>query len=81
MTTGRLIAGALAAVLLTATAGIDQIAALEPEVVVAGHEGPGATRDMRSIEFMKQYRRASNAGPDMSPPSAARCRMAMTAYR
>jgi glyoxylase-like metal-dependent hydrolase (beta-lactamase superfamily II) len=34
---------------------IDQIAALKPEVVVPGHEGPGATRDMRSIEFMKQY--------------------------
>jgi glyoxylase-like metal-dependent hydrolase (beta-lactamase superfamily II) len=34
---------------------IDQIAALEPAVVVPGHEGPGATRDMRSIEFMKKY--------------------------
>ena len=34
---------------------IDQIAALKPGVVVAGHEGPGATRDMRSIEYMKQY--------------------------
>jgi glyoxylase-like metal-dependent hydrolase (beta-lactamase superfamily II) len=34
---------------------IDQIAALKPAVVVPGHEGRGATRDMRSIEFMKQY--------------------------
>jgi glyoxylase-like metal-dependent hydrolase (beta-lactamase superfamily II) len=34
---------------------IDQLAALKPEIVVPGHEGPGATRDMRSIEFMKQY--------------------------
>jgi glyoxylase-like metal-dependent hydrolase (beta-lactamase superfamily II) len=34
---------------------IDQIAALKPAVVIPGHEGPGATRDMRSIEFMKQY--------------------------
>jgi glyoxylase-like metal-dependent hydrolase (beta-lactamase superfamily II) len=34
---------------------IDQIAALNPVRVIPGHEGPGATRDMRSIEFMKQY--------------------------
>jgi glyoxylase-like metal-dependent hydrolase (beta-lactamase superfamily II) len=34
---------------------IDQIAALNPAVVVPGHEGPGATRDMRSIDWMKQY--------------------------
>jgi glyoxylase-like metal-dependent hydrolase (beta-lactamase superfamily II) len=34
---------------------VDQIAALKPAVVVPGHEGPGATRDMRSIEFMMQY--------------------------
>jgi glyoxylase-like metal-dependent hydrolase (beta-lactamase superfamily II) len=34
---------------------IDQITALRPDVVVPGHEGPGATRDLRSIEFMKQY--------------------------
>jgi glyoxylase-like metal-dependent hydrolase (beta-lactamase superfamily II) len=34
---------------------IDQIAALKPAVVVPGHEGPGATRDMRSIEWMKKY--------------------------
>jgi glyoxylase-like metal-dependent hydrolase (beta-lactamase superfamily II) len=34
---------------------IAQIAALNPAIVVPGHEGPGATRDMRSIEFMKKY--------------------------
>jgi glyoxylase-like metal-dependent hydrolase (beta-lactamase superfamily II) len=34
---------------------IDQIAALNPSIVVPGHEGPGATRDMRSIEWMKKY--------------------------
>ena len=34
---------------------IDQITALNPAVVIPGHEGPGATRDMRSIEFMKKY--------------------------
>ena len=34
---------------------IAQITALKPEIVVPGHEGPGATRDMRSIDFMKKY--------------------------
>jgi glyoxylase-like metal-dependent hydrolase (beta-lactamase superfamily II) len=34
---------------------IDQIAALKPAIVVPGHEGPGATRDMGSIEWMKKY--------------------------
>ena len=34
---------------------IDQIAALKPAIVIPGHEGPGATRDMRSIDWMKQY--------------------------
>jgi len=34
---------------------IDQIMALAPAIVVPGHEGPGATRDMRSIQFMKKY--------------------------
>jgi glyoxylase-like metal-dependent hydrolase (beta-lactamase superfamily II) len=34
---------------------IEQIAALNPAIIVPGHEGPGATRDMRSIEFMKKY--------------------------
>src|SRR5688500_9227687 len=33
---------------------IDQIAALKPAMVIPGHEGAGATRDMRSIEWMKQ---------------------------
>jgi glyoxylase-like metal-dependent hydrolase (beta-lactamase superfamily II) len=34
---------------------IDQIAALRPAIVIPGHEGPGATRDMKGIEFMKKY--------------------------
>ena len=34
---------------------IDQIAALKPAMVIPGHEGPGATRDMRSIDWMKRY--------------------------
>ena len=34
---------------------IDQIAALNPAIVIPGHEGPGATRDMKGIEFMKKY--------------------------
>ncbi len=34
---------------------IEQIAALKPEVVIPGHEGPGATHDMRAIDFMKKY--------------------------
>lgn len=34
---------------------IAQIAAFKPDIVVPGHEGVGATRNMRSIEFMTQY--------------------------
>jgi hypothetical protein len=34
---------------------IDQITALDPAVIVPGHKGPGATRDMRSIQSMKKY--------------------------
>ena len=34
---------------------IDQIAALKPEIIVPGHEGPGATRNMQSVAFMKKY--------------------------
>jgi glyoxylase-like metal-dependent hydrolase (beta-lactamase superfamily II) len=34
---------------------IDQLAALKPAIVIPGHEGPGATRDMRSIDWMKKY--------------------------
>jgi glyoxylase-like metal-dependent hydrolase (beta-lactamase superfamily II) len=34
---------------------IDQIMALKPEVVIPGHEGPGATRNAASIAFMKKY--------------------------
>jgi glyoxylase-like metal-dependent hydrolase (beta-lactamase superfamily II) len=34
---------------------IDQITALQPAVVIPGHQGPGATDDMSAIAFMKQY--------------------------
>ena len=34
---------------------IDQITALQPAIIVPGHEGPGATRDMRTIQWMKKY--------------------------
>ena len=34
---------------------IDQITALDPAIIVPGHQGSGATRDMRSIQFMKKY--------------------------
>lgn len=34
---------------------IDQIEALPPEIVIPGHQGSGATDNMSSIAFMKQY--------------------------
>ena len=34
---------------------IDQITALNPAVVIPGHEGPGATHDMKAVDFMKKY--------------------------
>jgi glyoxylase-like metal-dependent hydrolase (beta-lactamase superfamily II) len=34
---------------------IDQILVLKPEIIIPGHEGPGATRNVKSIEFMKKY--------------------------
>jgi glyoxylase-like metal-dependent hydrolase (beta-lactamase superfamily II) len=34
---------------------LDQIAALNPVIVVPGHQGPGATQDMKAIAFMKKY--------------------------
>jgi glyoxylase-like metal-dependent hydrolase (beta-lactamase superfamily II) len=34
---------------------IGQIAALNPAIVIPGHEGPAATHDMRAIDFMKKY--------------------------
>jgi glyoxylase-like metal-dependent hydrolase (beta-lactamase superfamily II) len=37
------------------TKTIDQILALKPAIIVPGHEGPGATRDISSIAFMKKY--------------------------
>ena len=34
---------------------IDQITALNPSIVIPGHQGPGATDDMKAIDFMKKY--------------------------
>lgn len=34
---------------------IDLILALKPAIVIPGHEGPGATHDLRAIDFMKKY--------------------------
>ena len=34
---------------------ITQITALNPAVVIPGHEGPGATHDMKAVDFMKKY--------------------------
>jgi glyoxylase-like metal-dependent hydrolase (beta-lactamase superfamily II) len=34
---------------------IDQISALNPSIVIPGHQGPGARNDMSAIEFMKKY--------------------------
>jgi len=37
------------------TKTVSQIAALNPSIVIPGHEGPAATHDMRAIEWMKRY--------------------------
>ena len=34
---------------------LDQIAVLRPEIIVPGHQGPGAKDSLASIEFMKKY--------------------------
>src|ERR1700691_2161434 len=34
---------------------LDQIAALNPAILVPGHEGPGAQHDLSAIAFMKKY--------------------------
>src|SRR6476661_5611390 len=34
---------------------IDQILALKPEIIIPGHEGPGAKHDASAIAFMKKY--------------------------
>jgi glyoxylase-like metal-dependent hydrolase (beta-lactamase superfamily II) len=49
----------------------DQIAALKPANVIPGHEGPGATRHMRTIEGMKQYMADWDANVTRSKDSAA----------
>jgi len=37
------------------TKTVGQIAALNPSIVIPGHEGPAATHDMRAIDWMKKY--------------------------
>ena len=34
---------------------LDQISALQPAILIPGHEGPGATHDLSAIAFMKKY--------------------------
>jgi hypothetical protein len=34
---------------------LDQITALNPAILVPGHEGPGAKHDLSAIAFMKKY--------------------------
>jgi len=34
---------------------LDQISALQPAIVIPGHEGPGAKHDLSAIAFMKKY--------------------------
>src|SRR5580658_3512522 len=34
---------------------LDQIAALNPTIVIPGHQGPGAKHDLSAIAFMKKY--------------------------
>ncbi len=34
---------------------IDQVTALQPAIVIPGHQGPGAKDDMSAVAFMKQY--------------------------
>src|SRR5580658_7461765 len=34
---------------------LDQIAAMNPAILIPGHEGPGAKHDMSAIAFMKKY--------------------------
>jgi glyoxylase-like metal-dependent hydrolase (beta-lactamase superfamily II) len=34
---------------------IEQVTALQPAIVIPGHQGPGATDDMSAISFMKRY--------------------------
>jgi glyoxylase-like metal-dependent hydrolase (beta-lactamase superfamily II) len=34
---------------------LDQISALQPVILIPGHQGPGAKHDLSAIEFMKKY--------------------------
>jgi len=59
---------------------IAQIAALNPAIVIPGHEGPGATRDMRSIEFMKKYIADWDANVARSKTAAEMCANVLQPY-
>jgi len=34
---------------------LDQISALKPDILIPGHQGPGAKHDLSAIDFMKKY--------------------------
>ena len=34
---------------------LDQISALQPAMIVPGHQGPGATQNLAAIAWMKKY--------------------------
>jgi glyoxylase-like metal-dependent hydrolase (beta-lactamase superfamily II) len=50
---------------------IDQMLALKPEIIIPGHEGPGATRNVKAIEFMKKYIADWDANVKKSKDAAA----------
>jgi glyoxylase-like metal-dependent hydrolase (beta-lactamase superfamily II) len=50
---------------------IDQMLALKPEIVVPGHEGPGATRSQATIAWMKKYMADWDANFKKSKDAAA----------
>jgi glyoxylase-like metal-dependent hydrolase (beta-lactamase superfamily II) len=49
------------------TKTVDQILALKPEIIVPGHEGPGATRNVATIAYMKKYMADWDANVKKSP--------------
>ena len=49
---------------------IDQMLLLKPEIIIPGHEGPGATRNLASIAFMKDYIAAWDANVKNSKDAA-----------
>ena len=52
---------------------IDQILALQPAIVVPGHEGPGAKHDVSAIAFMKKYMADWDANVSENPGMPLRC--------